>query len=129
MSKRITILTVALLVAISGVAIAQTEAEAKTPRLTVVEPIKDFGTVAKGEKLKWTFTVKNTGTADLEILAARPACGCTVAEFDKVIKPGQSGKVVSAVDTASFSGPIAKTIARTSLFVLFFVLSLIGLSR
>ena len=111
MSKRITILTLALLVALSGGAVAQTEAQGKAPRLTLVDPVKDFGTVAKGEKLNWTFTIKNTGTADLEILAARPACGCTVAEFDKVIKPGATGKVVSAVDTISFSGPVAKTIA------------------
>ena len=110
MSKRITILTLALLVAIAGAAVAQTDSE-KAPRLTLVDPIKDFGTVAKGEKLSWSFTIKNTGTSDLEILGARPACGCTVAEFDKVIKPGQTGKVVSVVDTASFTGPISKSVA------------------
>jgi len=33
-----------------------------------------------------------------------------VASFDKVIKPGEEGKVVSHVDTKSFSGPIAKSI-------------------
>ena len=111
MSKRITTLMLALLVALTGTAMAQTAETEKAPRLTLVEPIKDFGTVAKGEKLTWSFTVKNTGNADLEILSARPACGCTVAEFDKVIKPGQTGKVVSVVDTAGFTGPIAKSVA------------------
>jgi hypothetical protein len=111
MLKRFTILTLALLVALTGTAMAQTAEAEKAPRLTLVEPIKDFGTVAKGEKLNWTFTIKNTGNADLEILSARPACGCTVAEFDKVIKPGQTGKVVSVVDTAGFTGPIAKSVA------------------
>lgn len=112
MSKRITILTLALLVALAGTAVAQTGAAAeKAPRLTLVDPIKDFGTVAKGEKLSWAFQIKNTGTADLEILSVRPACGCTVAEFDRVIKPGQTGKIVSVVDTASFSGAISKTVA------------------
>jgi Protein of unknown function (DUF1573) len=82
----------------------------KAPRLTLVDPVKDFGTVAKGEKLDWQFLVKNTGTADLEIIAARPACGCTVADFDKIIKPGQTGKVSAHVDTASFAGPISKGI-------------------
>src|SRR5687768_3267337 len=111
MSKRFTILTLVLLVALTGSAVAQTDAAAdKAPRLTLVDPIKDFGVVAKGEKLSWTFGIKNTGTADLEILAARPACGCTVAEFDKVIKPGQTGKVVSNVDTTAFTGPIAKSV-------------------
>ena len=41
---------------------------------------------------------------------ARPSCGCTVASFDKVIKPGAEGKVHSSVDTKSFSGPISKSV-------------------
>lgn len=114
MSKRFftTMLVFALALA-APLAIAQERtAEAATggPRLTLVEPIKDFGTVAKGEKLNWSFEVKNTGTTDLEIIAAKPACGCTVADFDKVIKPGQTGKVQANVDTANFAGPIAKSV-------------------
>jgi hypothetical protein len=66
--------------------------------------------VPKGEKLNWSFAVKNTGTADLEIIAAKPTCGCTVADFDKVIKPGQTGKVSAAVDTVQFAGPISKSV-------------------
>jgi len=85
------------------------EAE-KAPRLTIVEPVKDYGTIAKGEKLDWAFLVKNTGDSDLQIIAAKPGCGCTVADFDKVIKPGETGKVTAHVDTAAFAGPIAKTV-------------------
>lgn len=83
---------------------------AKAPRLSLVEPVKDFGTVPKGEKLDWSFEIKNTGTTDLEILAAKPACGCTVADFDKVIKPGATGKVTAHVDTTNFAGPISKAV-------------------
>ena len=109
MSKRILNVTLALLVTLTAnTMMAQATEAAKAPRMTVVEPIKDFGTVAKGDKLTYNFLVKNTGTADLEIIAARPACGCTVADFDKIIKPGQTGKVVANVDTTAFSGPIAK---------------------
>ena len=126
MSKRLMTMTLVALVAVFGpMASAETKSTAKTkkstsakaeaakekaPRLTVVEPIKDFGTVAKGEKLDWSFVIKNTGTADLEIIAARPACGCTVAEFDKVVKPGATGKVSANVDTMNFAGPISKAI-------------------
>jgi hypothetical protein len=85
------------------------EAE-KAPRLTIVEPVKDYGTIAKGEKLDWSFVVKNTGDSDLQIIAAKPGCGCTVADFDKVIKPGETGKVTAHVDTTAFAGPIAKTV-------------------
>ena len=83
----------------------------KAPRLTIVEPVKEFGTVPKGEKLDWAFVVKNTGNSDLQIIAARPGCGCTVADFDKVIKPGETGKVTAHVDTSAFAGPISKTVA------------------
>jgi hypothetical protein len=120
-SKRILVVMMALFVALTAsLALAQDakKAEAapakdagdKAPRLTIVEPVKDYGTVPKGEKLSWTFAIKNTGTSDLQIIAARPACGCTVADFDKVIKAGESGKVAATVDTTAFSGPIAKTI-------------------
>ncbi|HEV7486040.1 MAG TPA: DUF1573 domain-containing protein [Thermoanaerobaculia bacterium] len=88
---------------------AAKEAE-KAPRLTIVEPVKDYGTIAKGEKLDWSFLVKNTGDSDLQIIAAKPGCGCTVADFDKVIKPGETGKVTAHVDTTAFAGPIAKTV-------------------
>ncbi len=117
-SKRILVVAMALLVAlVASLANAKdktkkattTESE-KAPRLTIVEPVKEFGEVAKGDKLDWSFVVKNTGTGNLQIIAARPGCGCTVADFDKVIKPGETGKVTAHVDTSNFSGPIAKTV-------------------
>ena len=96
MSKRFFSTLLVLSLALTApFAVAQEKANeaAKGPRLTIVEPIKDFGVVPKGQKLDWSFEIRNTGTSDLEILAAKPGCGCTVADFDKVIKPGQSGKV------------------------------------
>ncbi|MEO8383554.1 MAG: DUF1573 domain-containing protein, partial [Acidobacteriota bacterium] len=113
MSKRLFALTLALALAVAApYAVAQEKASetAKAPRLTLVEPLKDFGTVPKGEKIDWAFEIKNTGTADLEILAAKPTCGCTVADFDKLIKPGQSGKISAHVDTTNFAGPISKAV-------------------
>lgn len=123
MSKRIVFMALALLVTLTSAFAQETKAKSgakatttkekaadKAPRLTLVEPVKDFGTVPKGDKLDWAFAVKNTGNADLEIIAARPSCGCTVADFDKVIKPGQTGKVTAHVDTTNFTGPIAKAV-------------------
>ncbi|HEV7570276.1 MAG TPA: DUF1573 domain-containing protein [Thermoanaerobaculia bacterium] len=129
-SKRILVVMIAVLVALTATlsfaadqpakakktaAPAAKKAEAakeaeKAPRLTIVEPVKDYGTIAKGEKLDWSFLVKNTGDTDLQIIAAKPGCGCTVADFDKVIKPGETGKVTAHVDTTAFAGPIAKTV-------------------
>jgi len=115
MSKRIIVMMLALLVSVASLSAAEKAKDAdvkseKAPRLTLVEPVKDFGTVAKGDKLDWAFQIKNTGTADLQIIAAKPGCGCTVADFDKVIKPGEMGKVTAHVDTTNFAGPIAKTV-------------------
>jgi Protein of unknown function (DUF1573) len=125
-SKRILVVMIAVCVALTAAisfaadepakpkksADVKAEAPAKdaAPRLTIVEPIKDYGTIPKGEKLDWSFVVKNTGDADLQIIAAKPGCGCTVADFDKVIKPGETGKVTAHVDTTAFAGPIAKTV-------------------
>ena len=130
MSKRFFVITLASLVSLSasllaaeeakpaakksdsGAAAVKTEAKKseKAPRLTIVEPVKDYGTVPKGDKLEWAFLVKNTGDADLQIISARPGCGCTVADFDKVVKPGETGKVTAHVDTTNFAGPIAKSV-------------------
>jgi hypothetical protein len=117
MSKRLFSMTLVLALAITApFAVAQEKAEkgatdtAKAPRLTLVEPLKDFGTVPKGTKIDWAFEIKNTGTADLEIISAKPTCGCTVADFDKVIKPGEKGKVSAHVDTTGFAGPISKAV-------------------
>src|SRR5690349_2719562 len=63
-----------------------------TPKIAIDPMTKDAGTVAKGEKIEAVFSVKNTGTQDLTISEARPSCGCTVASFDKTVKPGQTGK-------------------------------------
>lgn len=101
----------ALLVALvpSPLAAQAKPAETAGPKLVVAEDKKDVGQVAKGEPIKHVFVLKNTGTADLHITDVKPSCGCTVPEFDKVIKPGGEGKVTLTVDTKNFSGPISKT--------------------
>jgi len=120
-SKRtLTALLTLVLMLTAGISAMAAEPKAKAvetekkseaaPRLTVVEPLKDFGVVPKGQKLDWSFQIKNTGKADLQLLSVQPACGCTVAEYDKVIKPGATGKVTAHVDTTQFTGPISKAI-------------------
>lgn len=86
------------------------KAAATAPKMEIAPETKDAGTVAKGQVVEAVFVVKNTGGSDLVISDARPSCGCTVASFDKVIKPGSEGKIHSSVDTKSFSGPISKSV-------------------
>jgi hypothetical protein len=97
-------LCAALLVAASLLA-------AGKPKATVAEPVKDVGTVPKGEKIVHDFMIKNEGDADLQITNVQPACGCTVADFDKVIKPGATGKVHAVIDSSTFNGPISKGVS------------------
>jgi hypothetical protein len=78
--------------------------------LVVEAPTKDFGTVSKLHELKWTFELRNTGTSDIEILAAKPGCGCMQTTFTKVIKAGGRGSVTAVVNISSFNGPITKVV-------------------
>lgn len=91
-------------------AAAEKAPEGAQPVIDMVEKIKDFGTVAKGDKIRATFDVRNTGKAPLEITQVRPTCGCTVASFDRTIPPGGTGKIAAEVDTTGFSGPISKAV-------------------
>ena len=84
------------------------------PKIEVVPETKDAGIVAKGQVIETTFIVKNNGGSDLLISDARPGCGCTVANYDRVIKPGAEGKVVTSVDTKAFTGPISKSVLLVS---------------
>jgi hypothetical protein len=89
-------------------AAAPPAATAAHPKAVAVDPIKDAGPVAKGEKLNEDFDIRNDGNAPLEITEVKPACGCTVASFDKSVAPGKSGKVHVVLETVTFTGPIAK---------------------
>jgi hypothetical protein len=95
-------------------AAADAKKAAATPKIEVIPETHDAGTVAKGKVIETTFLIKNHGGSDLVISDARPGCGCTVASFDKVVKPGAEGKVQTSVDTKSFSGPISKSVLLVS---------------
>jgi hypothetical protein len=101
----------AILALCAALLVAATVLAAGKPKAVAVEPIKDVGTVPKGDKIVQDFLIRNDGDAVLEITNIQPACGCTVAEFDRTIAPGKTGKVHAVVDTATFNGPIAKGLA------------------
>jgi len=107
LSRLVAVAAAALLpVGVAAPALAQ---GAAAPKAVLVEDKKDAGTVAKGELIKHAFVLKNTGAADLLITDVKPACGCTVSEYDKVIKPGAEGKIALTIETKQFTGPIVKT--------------------
>jgi len=114
--KKLAGVAAAAVIALSGVALGQapakpaSKAAVAAPKIEITPETKEAGTVPKGQMIETTFMVKNTGGSDLIISDARPGCGCTVASFDKTVKPGAEGKIVTSVDTKNFSGPISKSL-------------------
>ena len=81
------------------------------PKMEIIEPVFDAGEIYRTKsKIEHSFVIRNTGTAELRILNARPACGCTITEYDKVIAPNATGKVNATVDISHFKGSIEKGI-------------------
>lgn len=78
-------------------------------RLVVPEATWDAGVVAKGEVVRHVFVVRNDGATDLHLTEVRPSCGCTAAEYDRVIGPGKEGRITLVIETKGFQGPISKS--------------------
>lgn len=96
---------------LAAVAVAATATAADGPKAVPVEPIKDFEVVTKGDTIVHEFQIRNDGKAVLELTDVKPACGCTVADFDRKIAPGKTGKIRAKLDTTDFTGPISKSVA------------------
>jgi hypothetical protein len=78
-------------------------AGSKAPKAVVDEMKADVGEVLEVQDIEHTFIVKNEGNADLKILNVKPGCGCSVADFDKVIPPGGEGKIRALIYGAKIS--------------------------
>jgi hypothetical protein len=104
------------LVLVAPAAIAQTRTKPAVRALPVYAPVKDeveIKQVRRGTKARFEFTIRNTGKAPLQI-AVKPNCSCTVPNYDRVIAPGASGKVVAELDTLDLSGYVTKTLLVTT---------------
>lgn len=91
-------------------ATAAEEAKPAGPKAVVPEPVKNFGKVPRGTQLSYDYEIHNGGTEDLKITRVAPACGCTVASYDEVIQPGESGKIHAEIDTSILGGQNSRTI-------------------
>jgi len=87
-----------------------TQPQGPPPKAEISSMEFDAGDINKGDVIKHDFIVTNKGVGTLEIQRVQPGCGCTVTEFDKKVEPGKTGKITASVQTASFNGPIHKTI-------------------
>ncbi|MBK8267873.1 MAG: DUF1573 domain-containing protein [Planctomycetes bacterium] len=83
----------------------------EVPAIKFDTPIYDFGKVKSGTDIKHDFYFTNTGTGPLELLRVKPSCGCTVAgQHDRIVQPGQTGKIPITLSSKNASGPISKSV-------------------
>ncbi len=79
------------------------------PKIEISPQSFDFGDVQYGQKAEYTFKLKNTGKAFLEIKRVSTSCGCTSAEVSKEkIAPGEEIDLLVVYDTGAMSGDHAK---------------------
>jgi len=91
-------------------ALPVSEAKPGGPRPVIVvrETRKESGVVEEGTVVPFQFEVTNRGQADLEITQVKPSCGCTVTQWDRVIKPGARGIIAAQMNTLSFRDKVTK---------------------
>lgn len=65
-------------------------------RIQWIDSVKNIGFVVAGTKAEIKFRFKNTGTKPLFIIAARPGCGCTVADYPKEAIASNAAGVITA---------------------------------
>jgi hypothetical protein len=80
-------------------------AQTWTPDALFPEAAHDFGTVARGTKLRYTFWLVNTTNSDIKILGSQPKCGCTDVKIGaRDIPPGTRTPIEVTLDTTRFQG-------------------------
>jgi hypothetical protein len=122
--KKINVRAAALVLVIAacffGVALVQGKPtgkalEGKAPRIVIEKDTVQIGEIFEVQDIEYTFKIKNAGGSDLQILGVHPGCGCSVADFDKVIPPGQEGRVHAKIFGRQISpGELAKDFTVTT---------------
>jgi hypothetical protein len=77
----------------------------------IIDSIYNFGTVAEGGIVEFSFRFKNTGTNPLIISNASASCGCTVPEKPEApIKTCEIGVIKVKFDSNGRAGSAYKTV-------------------
>lgn len=77
--------------------------------MDVAQTKHDFGTITEGDKVRHTWTVKNTGQQPLFISNVQTSCGCTAPSFSKEpILPGTEGVITLEFNSAGKEGIVNK---------------------
>lgn len=82
------------------------------PQISVDQAVFDFGTVPAGNgTLSHTYMISNVGDETLKIQKVKPGCSCTVVEFPKEIKPGETAELTAGLKMAGRTGAQNKPIS------------------
>jgi hypothetical protein len=74
-----------------------------------------FGQVLEGREIVFTFMFTNTGKKNLVIKDLEVSCFCVkVKEYDRIIRPGEKGRIYGVVTTEGFEGEVVKMIKVTT---------------
>jgi hypothetical protein len=96
-------------------AVAEEKPEGPLAVIEFEQTDHDFGTVTEGQKVSYTYKLKNTGQAPLIIQNAQPSCGCTAPDWTKAPIPvNGTGFVKAEFDTKGKQGINNKTITVTA---------------
>jgi len=95
----------AICVLSAGPSLAQQQT-AWADKLFMNKTSHDFGSVARGTQLKFSFPLKNIYAVDLEITNLRVSCGCVTPKASKkLLKSQEEGTIEITMDAWRFSGP------------------------
>lgn len=88
-----------------------TQALNDSTTVQIIDSLYNFGKVADGEKVTYSYRFKNTGSKPLVIVDATASCGCTVPQKpEKPIMPGETGFIKIVFDSKGRVGNAYKTI-------------------
>lgn len=81
------------------------------PKIQLIDPSYNFGSVTNGVPVIHTFKIRNAGTGTLIIAGVNTSCGCTAAKPTKsTLAPGEDSEVKVTFDTRFEKGPATRTI-------------------
>jgi len=82
-----------------------------TTSVQIIDSVYDFGKVADGENVVYSYRFRNTGKNALVISSATASCGCTVPEKpEEPVKPGETGFLKVVFNSKGRVGPVHKEV-------------------
>ncbi|MCK4904673.1 DUF1573 domain-containing protein [bacterium] len=109
--KRLVIFIIAFFYLLVFPVVSTCAEDVKTPNISFLETIFDFGSVYQGEDVTHAFKFQNVGDETLKIGRVRASCGCSKAEAsDTEIAPGAFGQIGVTFRTGGFIGKQTKII-------------------